>query len=129
MRTRILYLLNKPDWSLFQGEFNEETVLAITGFQWRNYLTVSSMYLLANEHPSPREHFLVSPEQIRETEQHLWDKGRLVGIAHRHPPLEPEPSTDDYSGISRSLIGVVWCEGKVTWYDYRGSLEVVSLSK
>lgn len=126
MPIRPIYLLNEPSW-IFDGPFLEETVVAFTGHRYKEYIFITSMYQMINEHTDPAAHFLISAEQLRDTEQHSWDNGRLLGIAHRHPWIEPQPSQDDYDGIHRTLLGAVWCEGQVVWYDQQGKLTPINL--
>ena len=126
VQNRVLHLVRPIEWQ-FIGPFIDETVYAITGHRYKNYIVVTHLYQMENEHHDPRNHFRVSAEQIRATEQESWDTGRLLGIAHRHPPNEPDPSQDDFDGIKNQLIGAVWCEGVVSWYDKNGLLAPNSL--
>ena len=123
MPDRTICLLEPVFWG-FCGNFVEESIYAFTGHRFLNYITVTSMYQLDNEHIDPRNHFLVSSSQLIATQQHSWDKGRMLGIAHRHPEGFISPSQDDFDGLRNSLLGVVWCEGNAIWYDRKGELEL-----
>ena len=69
MPDRSICLLEPVFWG-FCGDFVEESVYAFTGHRFLNYITVTSMYQLDNEHIDPRNHFLVSSEQLINTQQH-----------------------------------------------------------
>lgn len=124
VRNRTIYLLNEPVWE-YIGAFVDETVYALTGHRWRNYISLTGMYQMENEHPDPRNHFHISVEQIRDTPQSPDDNGRLIGISHRHPIDQPLPSDNDYAGIDRTLVGIVWTELGAVWYDRKGILNTL----
>lgn len=121
-------VLVEPLWG-FYGAYSIETVKVIIGTRWKNYLSVVSLEEVPNRHPSPAEHFSI---HTRDVLPFVEDGEGIVGIVHRHPPRRPHPSINDINGIPKGLIGAVWCEGNVSWYDHRGSVDVrylVSRSK
>lgn len=113
--------------------FQTETVFALYGYIFRypsprpyvSYISLRAIHEVKNVHPYPRKHFRVLQRDIP-NEQPI---DLLIGFIHRHPPGFVLPSTDDLAGITRGMVGVVWCEGSTQWYDRRGTLELIDLNR
>ena len=112
-------MLGNPEWP-FEGPFVEETVYVMCGYTYGRYISLLSFHPVPNVSPTPEERFLVLRKDV------LSLPRNIVGVVHRHPPNEEQPSIDDIEGIG-SLLGAVWCEGQVTWYDRKGSREAIYL--